>query len=139
MARPVIRRIYIQDVIDAEGNVDGERLLYPMNTFMESTYSLLDGGLRFGDNIAGQIRELTFTTASTYTASNTFTPLTFLTTINKRPEGVLLMQLQEADNPSAIITSPVYIHWREITNKISIDFVTGLSDSTSYKLRVMVV
>jgi len=133
-----INRIFHQDVIKSDGSVEGERLLYPINLNFETINALINGQIKHGENIDDEIREFSFTTSSTYVASNTFTPITFRFNLNKRPQGVRVMQLWLADSPTTIVTKPVYIHWREVKEKISIDFITGLADSTAYTIRVMV-
>lgn len=138
---PPIRTIYTQDIIDNEGKVDGEKLLYPLNLFMESSYSLFDKGITFGDNIVSQINTINFTTASTYTASNTFTPVTYLINMSKRPEGVMILQTQVAEDINTVTTNPVSIDWSEATDglSISINFVTGLANSTQYNIRLLTI
>lgn len=140
-AIPPIRTIYTQDIIDSDGNVEGEKLLYPLNLFMESSYTLFDKGLTFSENIVSQSNTITFTTASTYTASNTFVPITYLIKMSKRPEGVILLQTQVADNINTIITNPVTIDWREAADglSISIGFITGLANSTKYNVSLLTI
>ncbi|MDB4786320.1 hypothetical protein OAG36_01150 [bacterium] len=135
---PQIRRIYTQDVIDGEGNIDPERLLYTLNLFMESTYSLLDKGLNYDVNIISQTIELEFKTPSTYIASKTFSPVQFLININKKPEGVELLQIQKKGTVNDPITEPVHLSWCQKEESICISYISGLADNTSYTLRVRV-
>lgn len=140
-AIPPIRTIYTQDIIDDDGNVEGEKLLYPLNLFMEASYNIFDKGITFSENIVSQINNLTFTTASSYVASDTFIPITYLINMNKRPEGVILLQTQVAEDINTVIVNPVTIDWREATDglSVSIGFITGLADSTKYNIRLLTI
>jgi len=139
MAQPPIRKIYTQDVVDGDGNVDGDRLLYPLNLFMESTYTLFDGDIQFGENIASQMNVITFTTESDYTSADNFIPVSYLKSMRKRPEGVVVLQTQVESNINTVITNPVTVHWNETTTGINISFVTGLDDSTAYSIRLLTI
>ena len=136
---PPIRRIYTQDVINSDGTIDAERLLYPMNQFLEATSSILDGRIEFDENIATQIKKLSFTTSSTYLSAGTFTAIPFTLSISNKPRGVLLLDVSKKDDATAIIKDPVSIQWSQSNDKININFITGLDDSTSYNITVMVV
>ena len=134
-----IRRIYFQDIIDEEGNVNAEKLLYPVNTFMESTYEALNGQLEFGINIKSQIKTLTFTTEADYVASSNFIPLTFINTLSSVVQGVVLLRIYKTDDASSIITNAVGIHWEPKQNDVKLAFVTGLADSTKYTIKLLVI
>jgi hypothetical protein len=102
-------------------------------------YTALSGNLTFGENIASQSKQLTFETSTTYSAGD-FTAISFPKTIRNRAEGVLLMRIYEngVSNYSPILNA-VYIDWYEDAGNIVIGYVTGLQDSTSYTLKLMVI
>ncbi len=140
MAIPVpIRKIYMADVIDNEGNVQAERLLYPLNLFLETTYNLLDGNLEFGENVKSQISELEFKTSSTYESAGTFTPIVFKNNINSKVNGLIMLNIYKSDNINEIIIDPVTLQWQAVKREIKITFVTGLKSNTRYKIKIMVV
>ena len=136
---PPVRRIQMQDVMLDDGTIDTERLLYSVNQFLESAYEIFDGGTDFVQNIASQIQVLEFVTAATYTASKTFAEQTFLINMKRAPHGVLVLQIYDKNDINTPITEAVSLSWRVIKESISIDFVTGLKDSTTYILRIMVI
>jgi len=61
---PNQKRILKEDLREAPSWID--KLLYPLNSFMESVYFALNRNLNFQENIASQIYEIEFTTASDY-------------------------------------------------------------------------
>jgi hypothetical protein len=135
------RRIYTQDVLDENGNIDPELLLYVLNTFMEAVYVLFDGNIEFGTNISAQIRDLSFNTPTDYTGSPSgWNNIDFGINIKgRRPSGVFLGRIREADNINAVFTDPVTISWQETTEGVRINYITGLKDDTSYIITVVVI
>ena len=138
MALPPVKRIETQDVV-TEGELDTERFIYSINLFFESVFALLNAGLRFGDNITSEIRTVTFTTSASY-SSNDFSAIKLTLSIPKKPEGIIPLQIYQTNSSGTVITDPVTVDWKELTNgQISINFVTGLSDSTEYTMRVLIL
>ena len=134
------RRIFTQDVLDAEGAIDSERLLYVLNTFMESVFILFEQGIEFGAHIKSDIRVLTFQTPTDYIASNNFNEIDFSINIKgARPTGVILGRIQDVDNLSKNFTDAVTITWREVTDQVKISFITGLEDDRTYRILLLVI
>jgi len=134
-----IRRIYFQDVIDEEGNVNAEKLLYPVNTFMESVYQLFEGNIEFGVNIKSQTKTLTFTTESDYTSAQNFVPIKFINSLNTVVTGVTMLRIFKTQDIEAVITSAVSIQWSPKQNDVSLNYVSGLADSTQYTIVLFIL
>ncbi len=134
------RRIYTQDVIDADGAIDTERLLYVLNLFMESVYNGFDKSIDFGLNINADIKTLLFNTTTNYTATNEFSEIVF--PINKRGEaveGIIVANIVDVNNLTKVFTSPVTLSWVEDKEKLKITYITGLEDKKSYSITVLVI
>jgi len=139
MARlPNQRRINREDVKNAPSWIDN--LITPINSFMESMYSAVNKNLTFQENFISQIRTITFTTSATYTASGTWVPVTFPSGLRgTRAQGVLVLQALNttADNFTPL-KKAVTCDWLDNGETITLYFVSGLADSTSYTVRVLV-
>ena len=134
------RRIFIQDVIDGDGVIDAERLLFVTNTFMEAVYILFDQNIEHGDHINDEIIELTFNTAVDYVLNDTFAEIVFPINIKgKRVQGVILARIQDVDDINKIFTTPITLTWGEKDDKLKITFITGLEDNKSYAINVLVI
>lgn len=122
-----------------------DAIIYIFNLFLEQVAQGLTQGLTFTENIQSQIREFTVTTASDYVAANTWTvvkfPWQFKTT---KPVGVIplsIVQTQAAGvavNYTPLFTSST-LSWQYDGENVRITFMTGLADSCSYAVRVMVI
>lgn len=135
---PNIKRIMREEFKEAPTWI--ERLLSPINTFFESVYEALNRNITFKDNINCQIKELSFATGSAYDGTTAhFTAVTFLSTLKRKAEGLILLQItQDADN-YAPIEGDVFVNWIDVNGEIKISLIRGLSASKSYKLRVLLM
>lgn len=61
---PKITRIRREDLPDAPGWI--EKLLYPLNLFMEGVYQALNKNLTYAENLAAKVVEFEFTTPAAY-------------------------------------------------------------------------
>lgn len=133
---PRVREIKLEDIQGAPAWA--LRLIRILNDFMGPVFRALQGTLTFGENIASDVVVQTFKTRSDY-SGGTFDPL-LVRHGRARVQGVMLMQILEADDPDAVIQSAVSISWRQLQGgAVSIGYVSGLENSTRYTLRVLVV
>lgn len=134
------RRIYTPDVINDEGAIDPERLLYVINLFLEATFEMADKGMNLGDHVNGDIVTLNFNTGNGYSGLNTFSPILFNSNLKgKRPEAVLLGRIVDTEDQNKIFFSPVSISWVETIEQIKINYISGLEDNKSYRVTVVVL
>lgn len=142
MARlPNQKRIMREDLQDAPSWID--RLLFPLNSFMESVYYALNKNITFNENIACQIREITFTTPSTYGVGSPvgvdFDEIRFSNQLRTVPQGVIIMQLNITNSVDTPLYTAQSLHWYHDDGIIYIPYISGLSASTDYTLRVLVI
>jgi len=115
-----------------------DKLLSPVNTFFDAVYNAVNGTLTFGENVTAQSKVVEFRTLGTYT-SDAWTDIKVQKTIPGRVQGVLLMQIVKDSSYHEPMTSGVSIDWLEIGGEVVIKFVTGLENSTLYKLSVLII
>lgn len=138
---PTQRRILREDVKEAPSWI--ENLLSPLNSFMDSVYRALNRSLTFSDNISSEIRTLTFITRPDYTTASPvtagFEPLQFVHSLKTKPFGCFICQLVEQGSNYVIVTQPVSIDWNEVNGTVFINYISGLKDSTNYKLVLLLI
>lgn len=135
MKLPEIKRISREDLPDAPDWI--ANLLTPLNSFMDTVYRGLNKNITLQDNIQGAIRDLEFRTAATY-SSGDFTPITFsYGSGGLRPIGVVLLQIRQGNG--AIIKQAVALQWQDFNGTISIDYISGLANSTQYFIKVLIL
>lgn len=140
MARlPTQRRILREDVKEAPSWI--ESLLSPLNSFMDSVYRALSQNITFGDNIPCDRRSIQFDTRSDYTSAVPltagFVPLRFQHNLKSKPFACIPLQVVAADG--SVFTSPVSIDWYEANGTVFINYITGLANSKSYTISVLVL
>jgi hypothetical protein len=130
---PTQKKILREDLKEAPSWVNG--IIEPVNTFMESTYQALNKNITLQENIASFIKELIYTTPSTYPSG--VADVSFMNTLRTRPIGVLLMQAYDKATYVAP-AGPVYVPWIEDNGTITISTITGLAASKSYLIRLAI-
>jgi len=116
-----------------------DKMLYVLNRFMEETYGAFNKDITFNENIACGLRDITFTTKSTYAApDNEFDMQRISNPLRVNPTGVLLMRAQNLTNNQPI-KSALGIDWDIVDNNIRILHVSGLEASTKYKLSLLII
>ena len=129
---PPIKRLTKEDMKEAPSWID--RLLSPLNQFLDSVYRALNGQITFGDNITAQ-RFTTELTAGAAATNNTFK---FTPTLNKRPE-FLIWKVYEKDVNYTAIGSAVWIDWHYDGDFVQISAITGLTDTKSYIINLLII
>jgi len=136
-ALPPIKRIMREDIKEAPGWI--EKVIYPVNLFMDAVYSSLNKNLTFSENITSQTKTLTFQTKSSYdgTAAN-WDDLLFVHSLPGAAKGCLLLKIQEVADNYSPITSAVFVNWLDINKTITINLLTGLTASKKYNVTFLV-
>lgn len=132
MRLPTQKKILREDLKDAPRWITN--VIDPINSFMESVYQALNKNITFQENIASFIKEITFTTPSTYP---TMDDLEFTNTLKSKASGVLLMQIYEKSNYTAA-AGPVYVPWIENNGLIVVSAIPGLVADKTYVMRLLV-
>jgi hypothetical protein len=136
---PTTKKILREDLKDAPGWID--RLLSPLNSFMDSIYYALDKNITFTENIACTIKKVEFTTLPTYGTGNLtdhWQVQRFTHNLKNKPFGISLEKVEQKSNTYAVITNPVFIDWSEGNGIITLNYVTGLEPSSTYILTLLV-
>lgn len=137
MALPKLRKILKEDVKEAPKWID--KILEPVNSFMESVYGILNKNVTFTDNIACHLHTLEVSTFPEYETDkpNTFNPYRYNTTLRTRPRGLVLLAINEQSSNYSPIVSAIHINWYSDGNTIHIPFISGLKPSTDYTLTLL--
>lgn len=110
------------------------RFLSQLNLFTDPIYTSLANGLTFQQNFNAQIYTINLTANALYTNNN----ISFTSTINGTPVGVILLAKNVANNLSTPVISPVEFSWFYNAGAIVITGISGLTPSVTYKLTWMV-
>ena len=129
---PPIKRLTKEDMKDAPSWID--RLLFPLNQFLDSVYRALNGQIDFVDNIKAQRYSIQIT-AGASAASNTFK---FKPTLKKRPEFILSTVFRKDVN-YAPIGSAVYLDWYYDGEFVQVSSITGLTNTYVYSISLLVI
>lgn len=133
MRLPSQKRVLREDVKGAPSWINP--LIDTLNSFMETIYQAMNRNMTFSENIACTIKELTYSTPSTYPSGVELTE--FMSNLKTKATGVMLMQAYE----KATYTpppGPIYIPWVEDNGTIQIGTITGLEASKTYIVRLLV-
>mgnify|MGYP003136564022 FL=1 len=137
---PPIRRISKEDLHEAPEWV--EKLIYPINLFFDSVYRALNGRLTLSDNILGKQKETTFQVQAAYDGTDTdkWDVIKFQSELGSRAKGVYLMQITEQSDTGNFVPigKSVFIDWEDENGTIKINYITGLTASKKYQLRVRI-
>ena len=115
----------------------------PLNSFFSVVYECLNRNITFGENIACQIKEMEFSTPSDYTSATPLIDgwpgLQFKSTLGYRATGLLILQIYEKGDYYSPITGAVSLDWNDLDGQITINYISGLSDSKDYFIRFLVI
>jgi hypothetical protein len=133
---PTIKRVQRSDLGgDIPEWVDS--LLSPLNQFIEEVYSAFNKNLTIPENVKGQIKNLSFRTASNYTSSKEFTEITYLNTLGRKTQILLLGYVEEIGTPKKQHDA-ITVSWYDNNDgTVTIHYITGLSNSKNYNITVL--
>jgi len=133
---PTIKRVQRSDLGgDIPEWVDS--LLSPLNQFIEEVYSAFNKNLTIPENVKGQIKNLTFRTSSSYTSSKEFTEITYLNTLGRKTQILLLGYVEEIGTPKKKHDA-ITISWYDNNDgTVTIHYISGLSNSKNYNITIL--
>ena len=115
-------------------------LLNPLSNSFTDVYLALNGNLTIGDNIVGTRKTITFTTSPTYTAGK-FTSFTFPWPAGLRnpPYEIRVGKVSVPSPQSQPLTAITINNWvfNAASSSITVLYVTGLANSTTYTLNIV--
>ncbi len=130
MKLPPTRRISREQIPDAPDWVD--QIIGPLNQFMETTYLALNNQLVIGENVAGEVRDLTVQTDG----AAAIVPFSFASSLRVQPRGLIILQAKTVEGTYVGTTNP---GWLANGNIVSVKSIGGLAASTSYTIRMAVI
>lgn len=133
---PTIKRVQRSD-LGADIPIWVDSLLSPLNQFIEEVYSAFNKNLTIPENVKGQIKNLTFRTSSNYTSSKEFTEITYLNTLGRKTQILLLGYVEEIGTPKKKHDA-ITISWYDNNDgTVSIHYISGLSNSKNYNITIL--
>ena len=139
MKLPVFRRISEAD-FPATAKTWIGKLLTPLNLFIDQVRNTFNKNITFHENISCQIKELTFSTSESYSGYD-FTPLQFLKEFDRKAVGLFVLQVFQIPQPVGVQSFwSIWADWEDMGNgNIQINYVAGLRDSMTYKIRFLLI
>jgi hypothetical protein len=109
-------------------------LFSTLNQFINDIWISYNNNLSIEDNLYQEIKEIKFKNDS-----NNF-PMKFRTKFNVFPQGLMPIYLfNNTIGSMAVPSVSPYIQWTFKDNEIIIDSITGLTASTTYTIRILVI
>lgn len=127
---PVLQRLTREVLQEAPAWID--RLIQPLNVFMENIYYALNHGLTLSENMSGTFKQFQILAGASPTDN------TYAFPVSQNPIGLNLMKVQNSDGSYTAFSNAVFISWNYINGKVSINAVTGLTNGTKYNFTVYV-
>jgi hypothetical protein len=133
---PTIKRVQRSD-LGGDIPIWVDSLLSPLNQFIEEVYSAFNKNLTIPENVKGQIKNLTFRTSSSYTSSKEFTEITYLNTLGRKTQILLLGYIEEIGTPKKKHDA-ITISWYDNNDgTVTIHYISGLSNSKNYNITIL--
>lgn len=134
---PKIYKILMED-LGADVPPFIRKMLSPLNTFFESIYSALNKDITFKENIRSEYRDIIVSTSSTYTSGNDFQKIKFKNPLKSTIDTILIAQIREDNDNFTSVYKPTSVSWVEYNREITIHFISGLDDSKSYRVKLLI-
>lgn len=128
---PPLRRLTVEDYKNQSSWIS--RLLYPLNVFMQATFSALNHGLTFTDNFLGQWKTVTIK------GNSPSTQFAWNYPASGAPMGVIVTSVRDTSTSPATVTTAVTCAWSYASGTISIDNITGLDSTRQYSITFLVM
>ena len=107
-------------------------LLQPLNFMFDDLRIAFSNNITIADNLNQEIKEIKFKNSS-----NNF-PLTFKTKFNSNPKGLMMIYLYDETLSKGAAINPA-IEWKYKDGDIQILSLSGLTASTIYTIRFLVI
>ena len=122
-----IKRFFTEDFPSEVRPWISEKLLVPLNQFIDQSVSALNGGLTLQDNLKCRKYDMIISRSQTY-------PIKLQWPLNEIPSAVYLARFVADDNttPSAAVS----VFWLYDANQISVTLI-GLDATKKYNLRLI--
>jgi hypothetical protein len=125
---PPVKRLSVED-FNKDDQPLMEKLLEPLNMYLESVYYALNKNITFTDNIASQVQTVTVTAP--------VTDLTIANTLGAPCKGILVVNATNIDQPTERLATPPFVQFTNTTQGIKLTNVTGLTSGKKYELTII--
>ncbi len=135
---PTTKKIYRSDL----GNnvpVWVDNLLSPLNSFIEQVYTAFDKNITIPNNVSSQLETIEFTTKSGYSSTQDFDEISIKRRIPRYATFAIVGNVVDYSNPQKRFTTPVFLSWSDDNGIIKIRYVSGLTNSTKYKIYILIL
>lgn len=133
MKLPPQKKILREDLKEAPQWING--VIEPINSFMESVYQAMNHNMTLQENVASQVKEISYTTPASYPSG--VANVEFQSTLRTKPIGVQI--LQAYDKATYVpAPGPVYVPWVEDGGTVIIYPIKGLEASKTYLIRLVI-
>jgi len=122
-----IKRFFTEDFPSDVRPWISEKLLVPLNQFIDQTIGAVSGGLTYADNLKCKKYDIVIASSQVY-------PIKLQWGLNERPSAVYIAQFVPQDNSTPSATVSVY--WLYDASQISVTLI-GLDTSKKYNLRLV--
>lgn len=109
-----------------------EKLLSPLNAFIETVAQALSNRLTFKDNFACQVVDL-----EVIAPVNPDNPKSFLRTITGPCGGILITNVLNVTSPTTPLTAAPFVTFENTASQIKVTNITGLTDGSKYRLTMV--
>lgn len=116
-----------------------DNLLSPLNSFIEQVYTAFDRNLTLPNNVSSQLETIEFTTKSTYSSSFDFEEISIRRKIPRYASYLIIGNVMDSSNPQIKFTTPVFPSWLDDNGLIKIRYISGLTNSTKYKIYLLIL
>lgn len=130
-ALPPIKRITKEDLGGAPAWID--RLLYPLNLFLNTIYGALNKNITLSENIDCQLASFTVI-AGAAAINNT---AKFMLTLKHPPTMLIVGSAQKVTGNYTPIAAAVTVDWNYDGSAINITAITGLTNGSTYTFNVV--
>jgi hypothetical protein len=122
-----IKRFFAEDFPSEVRVWISDKLLVPLNQFIDQSVSALNGGITIADNLKCKRYDIVIAVSQTY-------PIKLRWDLNERPNAVYLARFVPQDNttPSAAVS----VFWTYDANQLSVTLI-GLDAAKKYDLRLI--
>lgn len=127
---PELKNLRNEDFKNPDENL--KSLIATLSRFMSSVYNVLNSGINVQDNLLGEFKDISFTSASI--------PITItLSSRISNVQAVMVASFNEVANNYVASTFCPGITWRQVDRTIIIYGISGLTASTNYTMRLLIL
>lgn len=129
---PQVRRLQIEDFQSQKSWIS--KLFLPLNVFMESVATALNQNLTLKDNMAADIKTVTFSSVPTAAA-----PAPVAWTLKVAPVAIFVGQVARLDGTAFTVSADVGIQWTFGQNGLQIINLVGIIPTSSAQYTLTLV